>query len=302
MDSWILWTLGGAFFQNLRSALQKRLKDDLGTLGSAFARFVYAWPLAVGYLLVSAEVTGVSVPDVQAVFLAYVVVGGAAQIMATVCLIEAFSHRNFAVATAYSKTDTVQAAVFGLILLGDALTALAVLGIAVSLVGVIAISLKRQQASWRQLLTGWLQPAALLGMAAGAGFAFSAVCYRAASLSLEPVGANVQAATTLAWVLGLQTLAMGAWLARRRPEQLRAVLASWRVSGWVGAAGMAASIGWFTAMTLENAAYVRALGQVELIFTLGASWLAFKERTTAVELLGIAALVAGIVILLLGTA
>ena len=47
---------------------------------------------------------------------------------------------------------------------------------------------------------------------------------------------------------------------------------------------------------------MRALGQVELIFTLGASWLAFKERSTAVELLGIAALVAGIVILLLGTA
>ncbi|WP_119168992.1 DMT family transporter [Algihabitans albus] len=301
MEAWIFWTLGGAFFQNLRSALQKRLKDDLGTQGSAFARFVYAFPLALVYLLATAEVGGVALPAIHGTFLAYAVLGAAAQIFATVCLIEAFGHRNFAVATAYSKTDTVQAAVFGLILLGDALSPLAGLGIVISLAGVIAISLKRQQAGWGQLLTGWLQPAARLGIASGAGFALSSVCYRAASLSLEPVGAPVQAATTLAWVLGLQTLAMGAWLAWRRPAQLRAVFASWRVSAWVGAAGMAASVGWFTAMTLENAAHVRALGQVELVFSLAASCLFFKERSTAVELLGIAAVVGGIVILLLGT-
>lgn len=301
MDDWIFWTLAAAAFQTLRSALQKRLRDDLGTLGSAFARFVYAWPLAVAYLLVAAELAGVSAPGVNGRFLAYAVAGGLAQILATVCLIEAFGYRNFAVATAYSKTETVQAALFGIVILGDRLSPAAGLGIAVSLAGVLAISLKRQQAGWRQLLTGWAQPAALLGMASGAGFALSAVCYRAASLALEPVGATVQAATTLAWVLGLQTLAMGAWMAWRRPAQVRAVLRSWRVSAWVGLAGMAASVGWFTAMTLENAAYVRALGQVELVFTLAASWLAFKERSTPGELLGIAAVVGGLLILVGGT-
>ena len=53
-------------------------------------------------------------------------------------------------------------------------------------------------------------------------------------------------------------------------------------------------------MTLENAAYVRAVGQIELVFTLVASYFFFRERSTALELAGIVLVVGGIVILLLG--
>ena len=83
------------------------------------------------------------------------------------------------------------------------------------------------------------------------------------------------------------------------PGQLGAVLRSWRVSGWVGFSGMLASAGWFTAMTIQNAAYVRALGQIELVFTFIASTLFFGERTTPVELLGILLVISGILVLVL---
>ena len=63
---------------------------------------------------------------------------------------------------------------------------------------------------------------------------------------------------------------------------------------------MLGSAAWFTAMTLENAAYVRAVGQIELVFTLVASYFFFRERSTALELVGIVLIVGGIVILLLG--
>jgi drug/metabolite transporter (DMT)-like permease len=52
-------------------------------------------------------------------------------------------------------------------------------------------------------------------------------------------------------------------------------------------------------MTLENAAYVRAVGQIELVFTFIASYFFSRERSTALELGGILLVVAGIVILLL---
>ena len=52
-------------------------------------------------------------------------------------------------------------------------------------------------------------------------------------------------------------------------------------------------------MTIQNAAYVRALGQIELVFTFIASTLFFRERTTPIELLGIALVISGILILLL---
>ena len=44
-----------------------------------------------------------------------------------------------------------------------------------------------------------------------------------------------------------------------------------------------------------NAAYVRSLGQIELIFSLAVSVLVFHEKVNAREILGIALLAAGIV-------
>ena len=58
-------------------------------------------------------------------------------------------------------------------------------------------------------------------------------------------------------------------------------------------------IGWFTAFTIQNASYVRALGQVELIFTFLATTLFFKEKVSRTELIGIVMVAGGIVLLLL---
>ncbi len=107
----------------------------------------------------------------------------------------------------------------------------------------------------------------------------------------------MQAAFTLASVLVFQTALMALYMRLREPGEIGAVLGSWRVSAWVGVSGVLASAGWFTAMTIQNAAYVRALGQVELVFTFLASALLFRERTSAVEFAGIALIVAGILLL-----
>ena len=122
---------------------------------------------------------------------------------------------------------------------------------------------------------------------------------RAASLSLGGDGFLMQAAFTLLCVTVLQTVIMTAWLVLRDREVLVAAFRSWRISGLVGLTGMLASACWFTAMTIENAAYVRALGQVELVFTFIASWLFFRERTSRTEFIGILAIVGGILLLLL---
>jgi uncharacterized membrane protein len=63
--------------------------------------------------------------------------------------------------------------------------------------------------------------------------------------------------------------------------------------------GVAGSVCWFNAMTLENAAYVRTLGQVELILSLLTSYIVFKERSTRYEIVGMVMIVIGIIILLL---
>ena len=139
---------------------------------------------------------------------------------------------------------------------------------------------------------------AWLGIGAGAGFAVSAVSYRAASLALPEGEFYVRAGVTLLGATALQTLGMGAYLAWRDRGALARVARSWRASTWVGLAGMLASAGWFSAMTLMPAAYVRALGQVELLFAFGAGVVLFRERVRAAEIGGAALVVLGLVLVL----
>ena len=81
--------------------------------------------------------------------------------------------------------------------------------------------------------------------------------------------------------------------------QLVAIFRNFKFSFLVGLTGVLGSMAWFNAMTLENAAYVRTLGQIELIFSLLTSYVVFKERSTRYEIFGMVLIVVGIVILLL---
>ncbi len=105
---------------------------------------------------------------------------------------------------------------------------------------------------------------------------------------------------TFAVSVVLQTLIMGAWLRWREPGQLTRVLQEWRLAGQVGVVGALASVFWFTAFTIQNAAYVRALGQIELVFTFIASVLFFRERVGRWEVIGIVLVVGAILLLILG--
>ncbi|GIS65755.1 MAG: hypothetical protein CM1200mP4_1030 [Rhodospirillaceae bacterium] len=132
----------------------------------------------------------------------------------------------------------------------------------------------------------------------GASFGIAAVGFRGASLSLGGEGFLSQAAYTLTAALAIQTVVMMVAMQLRNPGELKKVARAWKTAVWVGASGAAASVGWFTAMTIQNAALVRALGQIELVFTITASVLIFREKIHRLELIGIFLVVAGILTLL----
>ncbi len=296
MELWIPMTVAAAFFQNARSALQKHLKDRLDTVGATYVRFVYAVPFAVAWVVALMAIGGHDLPRPGNTFLVFAAIAGLAQILATLLLVALFSLGTFAVGTAFSKTETVQAAAIGLVILADPFSMGALTGILVSLAGILAIGMARTAASGRKLSGS----AVLIGLGSGALFALTAVSVRAASLSLGGEGYLMQAAFTLLCVTTWQTVVMTLWLMVRRRRVLAEAFRTWRISGTVGLTGMLASACWFTAMTIENAAYVRALGQVELVFAFIASRLVFREQTTTAELLGILAIISGILILVLG--
>ena len=299
VDAWIPITIAAAFFQNLRSALQRHLKGRLSTTGATFSRFAYAAPLALLYVAALAALSGHDLPRRTRPSSSTPWSAAWPRSRRRRCCSIPFSFRNFAVGTTYSKTETVQTAIFGILILGDPLGLGAALAIVISLIGVMAISVASTRMSFAGLLTSWTEKPALIGLASGAFFGISAISYRGASLSLGDQGFLIRAAYTLACVTVFQTLVMALYMRAREPGQLSAVFRSWRVSVWAGVTGMIASAGWFTAMTIQNAAYVRALGQIELVFTFAAAVFFFHERPIRTEVIGILLVIGGILLLLL---
>ena len=295
MELWIPITFAAAFLQNLRTALQQQLTSVLDATEASYVRFCYAVPFAWMYLAVLIWV-GFRPPELSWDFAGHVLIGAVCQILGTVALIRSFQTRNFAVGTAYSKTETVQAALFAAVIMGESMNPVALTGILVSLLGVVLLSTPE---GWRALLHLGPGPALWYGVGAGAGFGISAVLYRGAALSLPTGDFLVRASITLVAATTIQTVGMGVYLFLRNRNSLRLVGQVWKRGVWVGLAGMLASAGWFTAMTLERAAYVRALGQVELLFAFFVTLVIFREKVRMSELLGAAAVVFGLVLLLI---
>jgi len=291
MDLWIIATLGAAAVQTVRFMLQKQVKQaGLSTAGATFARFVFAVPLAG---LAALALTGGVWPAPGAAFWAWAAAGGMAQILATMATVALFSLRNFAVGIAFTKTETVQVALFSAAILAEPVPPAGWAAILVGFLGVVMLSRGGAE------VARFDPRATALGLLAGGLFGLSAIGYRAATLELAELAPAARAAVTLACVTGLQTLAMAAWLGRREPGEIGKVMRAWRRTLPVGVTGVAGSYGWFLAFSLQNAAVVRAVGQVEIVFTLLVSAVVFRERLRAREGLGIALVVGSLVALVL---
>jgi drug/metabolite transporter (DMT)-like permease len=299
MELWIPITIAAAFLQNVRSAMQKHLKGVMGTTGATFVRFGFGFPFALVFVWILNRGAGFGMPSFNAGFLVWAVIGGVGQIAATFLLVHLFSFRNFAVGTAYSRTEPAQAALFGLMFLGETVTFDVIAAIAVSMFGVMLISVARTEFSWRALVTSVGTRTALIGLLSGTLFGVSAVAYRAASLALGGPNFMMQAAVTLAFVIVFQTVLMGAWMLWKDRAEFGRIARAWKPSLLVGFAGACASFGWFMAMTLQQAAIVKSLAQIEMIFTFASSVFFFRERINWLETIGCILIVGGILILLI---
>lgn len=302
MELWIGITLVSAFLQNLRSTFQKHLKQSMGTTGATFVRFGFGMPFALAYLTFLHFGLGKPLPSPNLLFALWAGVGAMAQIAATFLLVHLFSFRNFAVGTAYSRTEPAQAALFALIFVGESVSAGTLLAIAISVWGVMMISVARTELSPGSIITSIFSRTAGIGLASGAFFGLSSVAYRSASLAVAPSlttpDAVIQASFTLVVVIVTQTVCMLAWIVLRERDELPRIAKAWKPGIVVGFVGATASFGWFTAMTLQQAAVVKALAQVEMLFAFASTVFLFKEKINRLELSGCLLIVLGVLALL----
>ena len=287
---WALFTVIAAASQTVRNATQRELTTTLGTAGATHVRFLFGLPFAVLFLVGVVIVSGQALPRPPMNFWPWVLDGAVAQIAATALMLAAMNDRSFVVVYAYIKTEPVQAALFGLIFLGDIVTLPMAAAILIATVGVVVMALKPGATLGLR--------ATLLGLAAGSMFALSAVGYRGAILSLALP--NYLMAATYTMVVGLivQVALLSLYLWLRDPGVIRAILQHWRPSMLAGFLGALASQFWFLAFALATAASVRTLALVEVLFAQAISTFVFRQATTRREALGVVLIVVGVLLLI----
>ena len=300
MPGWLLTTLAAALLQTWRTALQQRLRDRFSVGTAGLVRYLYAVPVGVVLLTAYVAIWGGTLPVPGWRFVLGCAAAGLAQVIGTSLLIMAFGYRSFAVGTAYAKTDAVQAALLGAVLLHESLSVGAWAGIAIGVAGVQTLSLAGQRGmTWRALLQASAQPAALCGVGAGAGFALTGVAIKWAVQTTAAPDPILAALCALVLTNTLQTLMQGGWMAWREPAGLRMAFTGWRSAMWVGVLSGLGSAGWFTAFAQAPVALVRTVGQVDMVFTLLFSRFYLREQVRPLDALGLVLVVAGVITVLL---
>jgi drug/metabolite transporter (DMT)-like permease len=291
---WIVVTLAAAGFQIARTSEQHRLRGVLGVAEAGYVRFVYAFPLALLASILWFVARG-EAPVPQRTFWGWVMVAGVLQILATMALLHSFRLRDFAVGTIYSKTEVLFVSAASFLFLDESIGWLGWLGAIVCLIGVASLA---SRGAITEIVSVGLDPAAWFGMAAALGFGVTAVAIRAASTSLEGPAVD-RAALTLTAILGVQTVVQGAAIARSGSSSLGRVLRAWRPAVNVAGLSLLGSAAWALAMTLENAAKVRTLGQVEIVLAFAIGVTVHGETHCRGEYLAGVATVAGIALMVI---
>jgi drug/metabolite transporter (DMT)-like permease len=290
--------LVAAMAQTLRNATQSHLTALIGTMGATQVRFLYGLPFALVFFAGVIAVTGEPIPGLTAQALGFTAFGALAQIAATALMLSAMKDARFALATALIKTEPIVVAILAFVLIGDALTPLKLLAIAIATAGVLIISMP-----FGSKAIDRLDPRIIaLAVTAGLGFGLAAIGFRGGVLALEGGSFVMRATTILVVSLAIQSAVLGLYLAIADRAALTGSLAHARASLVSGFLGALASQFWFLGFALTTAANVRTLALVEVLIAMAVSRKLFRERLSLRQSLGIAIMLAGVGLLIVSAA
>ena len=295
MEPWIIFTLLAVIMQSVRTAAQKQITQEISVQSATLVRFLFGIKFAALYFFLTMWIFQPINFELNIKFIISGALASVSQVLATVFLIKALTLKNFAVGTALAKTEALLTAVLGSIFFSAYLNPMGYLSILFGVCGLLIAS------NWDVTLKDLSDNQSIrYGLGAGLGFALASLWIRDASLSLE-IPRIVSAAAVLLYMVILQSLICLVWISVKEPEQFMLIQKNLKSSLFIGFTGVLGSIGWFTAMSLQNAALVKTLGQIEFIASLLVTYLYFNEKISTREYLGIA-FIAFSLLLLIGAA
>jgi len=296
---WIVITVITAFLQAVRTAAQKDLNRHLSTMAVTYVRSLFGLPLIVVVLAIVVGLEGRTWPHpVDAYYLVMCLIGAIGQILATALLVYLFTLRNFAVSGILTKSELVFVAILGVTIFSEQLSLPGWIGILLTLAGVVVVSFGRVKpgaaaSSLRENVLGY---STQIGLLSGLLFAICALAMREAILHLDAGSAYFRGGWVLLTVVIMQAVIQSVWFLWSEPGVWQKIAKHTRVCTFIGTASGLGSFGWMVAFGMQNASYVRAVGQVEAAFTLLLSWFYFREKIGRLEIAGIVLILAGVVV------
>ncbi|MEQ8496682.1 MAG: DMT family transporter [Gammaproteobacteria bacterium] len=297
--AWIPLSVFAAFMQAIRTAAQKTLNQRLSTMATTYVRSLAGLPFLLLFLAAVLVFEGGGMPPWHIAFLAFAAAGALTQVIATALLIRLFTLKTFAVGSMLIKSDILMTAVIGSVWFSERLSASGWTALLVVMVGVLLLlgarfgprALAPGVETLGSLLRG---PATRVALGCAMMFSFSYLCIREATLAIGPGSFLWRGGWTVVAVTAMQVVCLGAWLLFTEPRMFTQLWPNRRLVSFIGLTSALGSIGWFTAFALENASYVRAVAQVEAVFTILISWFYFRESIRREELAGIVVMIAGV--------
>ena len=298
---WIFAAIFAAACQTARSAFQKNMISRLGDYGAAYIRFCYALPFTSLIWLIWISIPGNNIPYLSLYSLFLCLLGSIFQVLFTYVLMKVFAHKNFATGIAFSKTEVILIAFLEIIILSVTFSTSILLGIILGVISVLLLSYAKKADSIlktiKLLINSTLSVGTLVGLLSGLLLAGSVVAFRMSIISVE--GPLLDKSIFISFIaIVFQTILVGLYLVINKRDQFLAVIKYWKPSLPAGLSGTGAAFGWFVAFGLTTAAEVRAVGQIELIFSILISVIFFKEKIKITELTGIILLGLSILIII----
>ena len=294
--NWIVTSVMGAFFQNARSSIQKKLNTEMSLMASTYVRFAFSLPiLFVVFFIYFGNFNYFIISVQNPNFITYVILASVLQISFTLLFLYLLKFTNFLIGTALSKTEVIQIAFFEFIILKDYLNFYALLGIMISTIGVIIFSTK----DLKNIINSFFSKSTIVGLLCGTLLALSVVFYRGSMEFLEFTNKNFdRALLTLFAATIIQTSLITFYLLLFEITEFKKIKSNIKLSSLAGFFGFSATISWFYSFSLVQAALVRAVGQIELLFSYVSSRFMFKEKIRYIEIFGIIIFIFGLILVI----
>ncbi len=296
--SWVLVAAIASLSQTLRSVFQKNLIENVGVLASAYSRFIFALPfvaLLTVFFLDTQEL--VILKNFSPIVWFFLIAASICQILFTIVLIKLFTLRSFAIGVAFSKTEVIQTTLLEIIIIGFILTSQVLLAIIIGFIGMLFMSKQKLigNVGYNKLFLKQVT----LGVLCGIFLGLSSVLYKIAldSVTSDLIYKKVLILSFLA--LAFQSAIFGIYiLVTEGTQNALKLMLIWKRGLPVGFFACAATFCWFYAFSLVDATLVRAVGQLEIVFSVLISFVFYKERITGFELIGMSLITISILALL----